>query len=113
MYLKCPVNFLLTLGLLKWLAQTLRDNIYDLVEMANNPFHSHADWLDMNAHVMCYNLKNTAISPDATLSQLAGSLDALGEGDFCHVQGFAENLNLLSHGGDGLERAATLHIYKF
>jgi hypothetical protein len=93
------------------LPQTLRDNIYDLVAMAINPFHSEAYWLDMNARVMCSNPKNATIGPYATASQLAGSFDALVEGDFCYVQGFAESLNLLSRGGNELGMAATLQVY--
>jgi hypothetical protein len=91
-------NYSLLNGLIS-LPQTLRDKIYDLVAMANTPVHANAYWLNSNGNMTCPKIDRTILGPFPTLHQMSGSWDSFVEGDFCHVQGFAESLNVLSHSG--------------
>lgn len=81
------------------LPRTPRNKIYDLVAMANNPFHSEAYLLDMNGHLHFQDRAKTEVGLCASTTNW---LAHLYEGDFCHVQGFAESLNLLCRVGNNL-----------
>jgi hypothetical protein len=77
------------------LPQCLRDKIYGLLVVANIPGRSNIYLLFIGG-LLFPNLNLPKGPIHLSLQQLAGYLEWPVQGYFCHAQGFAESLNLLS-----------------